>query len=289
MSGKLFDPEQDKKIQASLALAMQHGEGAERPCRCPSPAHEDTRASASVNIVKKVWYCYACQASGKVDSKLEPSTAELLALLDPERAARIYPASWLELFGSGYYWQTRFPAEICKRFNLGEDPFTGEATYPVYTPKGHLAGVARRTDGPQKYLYPVGWSASRSLACYPQAIQAAPAIVVLTEGYADAVAVWEAGAVGLAVYGSGLHHPQRELIARLNVKLVVMGFDSDDAGRTAAQRSTEICNDLTATVTALWSDAGAKDPAELPVQARRDVLNAAVADFTGTPAWLRAA
>src|SRR3954471_13212257 len=46
----------------TLAEALRYGHGVERAFLCPE--HGDSRPSASVNIIKKRWYCYTCHAHG---------------------------------------------------------------------------------------------------------------------------------------------------------------------------------------------------------------------------------
>jgi hypothetical protein len=163
-------------VVTTLQEALESGRGIERPFRCTE--HDDTHASASVNVVKGYWYCYVCHAKGSVDAKKAPSLAELAQMMEPERNCRIYPEAYLGLFtveAEKGYWGTRFPDWLIWHAQLGEDPTTGEATFPVKTPEGRLAGVGRRQsnamvaaakeagENPSRYKYPRRWSASRVL------------------------------------------------------------------------------------------------------------------------------
>jgi hypothetical protein len=234
----------------SLTEALEFGEGIERPFRCTE--HDDSHASASVNVVKGFWYCYVCHAKGAIDKKRVPSLAEIAMMLEPERNCRIYPDAYLSLFEvepDEIYWRTRFPDWLCWFADLGEDPTTREATYPVRTPSGHLAGVGRRQtdamvaaakeagENPSRYKYPVRWSASRVLH-YTSWLPGD--VLVLVEGVADAVSLWECGIPAAAVYGSALHLPQKEYINRLGPKYVCLGMDADDAGQRGVQMSWDL-------------------------------------------------
>lgn len=267
----------------TLEEALASGQGIERPFRCT--AHDDTTASASVNILKGVWVCFACGACGMADgARKAPSQAVLEAMLKPERAARHYSEAWLDLFTpDATYWLTRLPAWVVRHFRLGTDPFTGAATFPVRTAGGALAGMGmRRTDAavaeakakghnPARYLYPARWSAARSLYGWKAWPGAAPQVLVLTEGAADAMACWAAGVPALACYGSGLHLPQAELLMRVSPVLVVIGFDADDAGRRGAERTQQLLGSRVATSVAHWH---AKDPGDCTA----DQIRAALAD-----------
>lgn len=257
----------------TLEEAVALGRGVERPFRCHE--HDDSSASASVNVVKMVWVCYACQAKGVVDGKRVPTTDELLAMLEPEQACRELPQAWLDVYSWGGYWLDRFPDWLCWYLSLGEDPWTGEGTYPVHTPGGRLAGIAKRSamagPGP-KYLYPPVWSASRSMfgsrGRWP-----VQDYLVLTEGAADTAAVLEAGVPALACYGAGLHKPQVALVKAMRPQLVLCGFDMDEAGERATAQSYEALSEFTEVGFITWPG---KDPAESPVEARLEAILEAV-------------
>jgi len=264
----------------SLEDALAYGQGEERPFRCF--VHEDSTASASVNVLKNVWYCHACHASGAVNSKRTPKVEELAAMLEPEATARTYPAAFAELYAEPVYWLTRFSPWVCWDKGLGEDPFTGDATFPVHTPAGRFAGVGRRRvvteekeDGAKRstrYLYPRNWSASRTLFGMAGQHHTMP-VIVLLEGAADATSVWEVGAPGFATYGAGLHLPQKALLARYRPRVILLGFDMDEAGERAVTRGFKDLADLAEIKRVRWP---AKDPGECTPQERRKALVRAV-------------
>jgi len=268
----------------TLDDAMAKGRGIERPFNCP--VHEDSNASASVNVVKGVWCCFACGASGTVDGKRAPSAGDLAAMLGTEVGARRYSASWLELFDplewAQCHWGTRFAYYAGRHMGLGQDPFTSDATFPVHDHLGNLAGVGRRRadpgDGP-RYVYPKQWSAARAMAGYPGlGNEYVPTEVrdclVLVEGAGDTTALIEAGINALGCYGAGTHAPQRELIARLNPKFVVLAFDNDEAGDNACFRTINDLGDLALCTMATWET----DPAAAPLEQRIEVIHKAVTD-----------
>lgn len=263
----------------TLEEAIATGQGIERPFRCH--VHEDTNASASVNVLKMVWFCHACMAKGAVDSKRAPKIEELEAMLDPERVARRYPEAWLELhtrWSTPIYWDDRFPRWLMWNLKMGQDPFTNNPTFPVHTAAGVLAGVGMRNNalakdekGP-RYLYPPHWSASVSLFGRGSAMSGYP-ILCLVEGAADTAAVIETGCPALGTYGAGIHLPQIELIAQHNPKLILLGFDMDDAGEKAVSRAFGQLGRMAELVRVKWPK---KDPGESPVRARKEALLRAV-------------
>lgn len=295
----------------TLEEALANGRGTERPFKCPE--HDDTQASASVNIVKMVWFCHACQARGAVNSKRAPKIEELETMLSPEQVARRYPSAWLETFldwTTPIYWDDRFPRWVSWSLKMGQDPFTGSPTFPVHTANGTLAGVGRRVMNPEmkqrvlagipqydgdgrplmkavgpRYLYPQHWSAAVSLGARVNGPRAYP-VLALVEGYADAAAVWQTGCPALAVYGSGLHLPQIEILAQHRPKVVLLGFDMDEAGEKAVTRAFSQIGRMAELVRVKWS---ANDPADVPLEARKGDLRRAVArsGYGGTTTTLQ--
>lgn len=228
--------------------------------------------TASVNVLKNVWVCYSCHDKGAVDSTRVPSDNELVAMLSPDVAARSYPQSWLELFNTTGYWNERFPDWVCWFLGFGEDPFSGEGTYPVHTPGGQLAGVCRRalTEGPwPKYKYPRSWSASRALFGTHGKWPRSP-IIALFEGAADAAAGWEVGLTSFATYGSGLHMPQVELIERMGPELILLGQDNDDAGNNGAHDAMDSLAGTAEVVRIYWGEHN--DPAEMTAEDRAEAI-----------------
>lgn len=257
----------------TLAEAIASGQGVERPFRCTE--HPDTQASASVNVVKGVWYCHACQATGTVDGKKAPKVEDLQAMLEPEKSVRVYPTAYLELFDDPIYWRTRFPAWVCHAMGLGHDPFNDAGTFPVHTPGGQLAGVGRRfvtEDKHARYLYPPRWSAASTLFGYSGKYPALP-VMCLVEGAGDATGVREVGCPSAAVYGSGVHLPQRDLIVRYNPKLILLGFDMDAAGNKAVKRAFSMLGKIAPMQRVKWPK---NDPADCTPDQRRDALLNAV-------------
>jgi hypothetical protein len=268
----------------TLQEAIELGQGVERPFRCTE--HEDSHASASVNVVKGVWYCYVCHAKGGVDTKKAPTLDMLAQMLEPEKNCRIYPESYLELFGNDLphtYWATRFPEWLIWHARLGEDPTSGEATFPVRTPAGRLAGVGRRQtdaavkaakeagENPSRYKYPRRWSASQSLHG-----ELLGPVLVLVEGAADETSLREVGVPARAHYGSALHYPQVEYLQRAKPKLILLGQDMDDAGNRGAIQSMNSLRDMDCDVARVtWPK---NDPADCSPEQRLAALCSVVGE-----------
>lgn len=269
----------------TLEEALAEGRGEERPFRCH--VHDDSSASASVNVSKGVWYCFACFASGTIDGKKVPSVADLQAMVDPEAGCRLYPETYLELFdASESYWHERFADWVVWTAQLGVDPFTGHATFPVRTPEGYLAGVGRRDPDPDakpRYRYPPRWSAAQSL--HGRDLLFSQPYLVLVEGAADQTSLLEVGIPALGCYGAGLHRPQVELILRCNPKLVLLGFDMDTAGDRAAEHTSVLLWKHQIKYERVHWPAG--DPADCSPDQRRTAVGSVVGEEY-VPSWSRA-
>ena len=271
----------------TLAEAIARGKGRERPFRCP--VHDDHQASASVNVAKGLWVCYACGAKGTtagvVEQEDERFAADIEEMLGFEQ--RIYSERWLDQFDAGPvhpYWLGRFSEAACRHFRLGFDYDTGAPVYPIRDNAGAVLGVVRRSllqTGP-KYLYPRGVVKSSLLFNYTQE---RVDTVALVEGAPDVVAAWEAGCLAFGIYGALLHDDQVRLLHRASPRRVVLGLDNDDAGRRAiygwhtkdgdpilgALRRLEI--EGFDVVVPDWHGVEAKDIAEVSVATRRTLLD----------------
>lgn len=283
-----------------LGITPQRGD--EWTIQCPSPEHTDRRPSASIYVgepqermrgTKKIfrlpgmWICYSCGRSGRVlDGRIEsyePSADRNLEValeqLEPAEQ-RLYPESWLSLFnypgGVHPKWLERFTEATCARHRLGYDHERNAGTYPFRTTDGQVLGVVRRNFGDDdwKYRYPFGVDKSRLLYGYHWAVREDATLVVLTEGALDAVAVDEAGARGLAIYGSRISEEQVHLINRLYPRTVLLAFDNDEAGRAATERVLSMdlaCSDVLCVPLGHY-----KDIAEIPLPERIEVVASAV-------------
>lgn len=257
----------------NLDEVVAKGRGVERAFRCD--VHDDHNASASVNVLKGLWVCYSCGASGRVGKG--SLTAAMDAVVEmmkaPEAIVTKHP-DWLNVYtASGSpYWVQRFGPRVARMFSCGTDPITGYPTYPIHSPQGQVWGVVSRTGADPKYLYPEV-PVSRTLFGYHWAPPGFIKRVVVVEGAADVMAMHATrgrskDTMIVGCYGAGLHAPQVDLINQLRPQLVVLAFDNDDAGERAGARDYP----LDAQVDVVRWPYGVKDPAEATPSMRRKVL-----------------
>lgn len=266
----------------TLAEALIHGRGVERPFLCPE--HGDSRPSASVNTIKKVWYCYTCHAHGDLggEARLAETDYQTMRNWIDERLdeGHVYPESWLSRWDAGPvhdYWLGRVGESAARRFRLGADPGAEAVTYPLRDPAGGVLGVVRRAlhrEAGPKYLYPKGVDVGGLLFNYSPLHTTR---VVLVEGALDAIALWNVGVSAMAIYGSRLSVAQVKMIEKIDPLEVWTCFDRDDAG-WEAHKMTERAfrNRLVGRVT--WPAAWGKDIDELDVERRRVLTRGLASD-----------
>lgn len=270
-------------VNITLDEALSNGRGVERPFCCPSESHDDRNASASVNVAKGLWVCYACRASGTLEG-WSPTADDIIRMLDrKEERTRTYPEGWLDLFDGDHvspYWAKRYGDQVASRFRCGTDPWTGMPTYPLRDAASRLIGVVRRNDlDPElpKYLYPPNVHTSRTLFGIERIQSSIVRIkrITLVEGASDVLAIYESdpNEIVLGTYGAGLHAPQVELIHQINPSEVVGAFDDDDAGRAATERAKEQLSGIRV-IPVDWLPFGGTDAGSIPPASRLKALAA---------------
>jgi hypothetical protein len=266
----------------TLAEAVSaHDSRNERPFLCP--VHDDTNASASVNVDKGLWYCYTCKAKGKTDGIYVEPTISLQEINDLLTEARTIPESAYALYVAGEvhpYWLARFTEDAARHFQLGYDPESKKPCYPIRDINGELLGICTRSiDGsPPKYKYPSGVKVS-NLIFNHQLVERET--IILVEGAMDVVACYEAGHDAWGIYGSAFSEKQLQLVLSASPDRVVLGFDNDPAGRDCTAKVARLCRfHGIDTVAIPWYLHDYNDLAELPRQDRANLLDTLVTSPT---------
>ena len=111
----------------------------------------------------------------------------------------------------------------------------GRCCVPVHNAKGELIAYAGRYlgDDPdaEKWLFPPGFKKMQEL--YNLHRVAGAELVVLVEGFFDAVRLAELGIPAVACMGTAVSEAQVELLNVVGVRRVVVTFDGDDEGQAA--------------------------------------------------------
>ena len=165
------------------------------------------------------------------------------------------PPGWENL--SRYLAGQGFPMDVLREVDLVRarehsggfyDTFRNRIMFPIVEAGGHILGFGGRTldpDEPAKYLNSAEtplFKKGRHVYALPQARQAmaAAGYVVLVEGYTDVIALHQAGfRQVVAALGTALTEDHVRLLGRY-VETVVLAYDADTAGQSAALRNLEV-------------------------------------------------
>lgn len=188
-------------------------------------------------------------------------------------------------FGLGYApdsWQSLLDAMSAKGFSRAEiieaglarpgrnggayDYFRNRLMFPVIDVRGSVIGFSGRIlgEGEPKYLNSpdtLVYSKSRSLFALNLAKKSKNGYILLAEGNIDVVSLHQAGFdSAVASLGTSLTSDQARLLARYTNEIVI-AYDSDAAGKKAAQRAISLLQPLDMKVRVLQVP-DAKDPDE---------------------------
>ena len=183
------------------------------------------------------------------------------------------PNTWSSLLDAmkrkGYSERELFEAGLVRQGKSGRgcyDTFRNRLMFPVIDVRGNVIGFSGRIldDGEPKYMNSpetLVFSKSRNLFALNLAKKSKSGYLILAEGNIDVASLHQAGFdSAVASLGTSLTPEQARLMSRY-VNEVVIAYDSDGAGRKAAQRAITILEKLDVRVRVLRME-GAKDPDE---------------------------
>ena len=146
------------------------------------------------------------------------------------------------------------------------DMFRGRVIFPIIDVRGNIIAFGGRIigDGEPKYLNSpetIVYNKSRHLFALNIARKSKSRRYILAEGYMDVVSLHQAGFdTAVASLGTSLTDQQARLLAKYADE-VVIAYDSDRAGRSAAERAISLLEKTNVKVK-LINLPGAKDPDE---------------------------
>ncbi len=125
------------------------------------------------------------------------------------------------------------------------DKFRNRVMFPIFDLRGNVIAFGGRVmdDSKPKYLNSPEtaiFHKSRNLFAIEKARKTTNDYFILAEGYMDVIALHQAGFdSAVASLGTALTEEQARLIARYT-KNIIISYDADNAGQTAAQRAIDI-------------------------------------------------
>jgi DNA primase len=158
------------------------------------------------------------------------------------------------------------------------DKFRNRLMFPILDISGRVIGFGGRTlgDDPAKYMNSPATVLFDKSRCLYGLYQARHAIVetgtaVVVEGYTDVMMAHQHGFSNVvASLGTSFTESHAHLLRRF-AKQIILLFDSDTAGRTAAERALEICLAEKIDIRMAFVPEG-KDPCDYLLQAGADAL-----------------
>jgi DNA primase len=257
---------------------VQKGSGNEYLIRCPF--HTDSKPSLGVNVAKGLFICYACGEKGNAVKltkalKKDISWEEAVSYFEPNSAADVrgeitLPDEYhpIPIFGNAgvggqgvvareYLVERGITSQLIREFKLGycvTGRYVQRIIIPVYMQGRLQTFIARDYTGKAatKVKYPVGSNASKALFGYDRAVALNAETVVVTEGWADVLAVLKAlktnvlfdnGKYGAVALGTNMISPEQiNLLSKFKDFIVLL--DNDKEGRRAisqVQSSLSLC------------------------------------------------
>lgn len=182
------------------------------------------------------------------------------------------PDSWDSLRNhlreKGFSYEDQFSASVVSQGRTGSyyDLFRHRIIFPIIDLRGSVVGFGGRLLGAQgpKYINspdtPV-FKKSRHLFSLNFAKNTNSDVLILGEGYMDVISMYQAGFENaVATLGTALTPEQSRLISQY-AKKVIIAYDSDSAGQSAAKRAINLFSETNVTVQVLELG-DVKDPDE---------------------------
>ncbi len=146
------------------------------------------------------------------------------------------------------------------------DRFRGRIMFPIFDIRGNVIAFGGRVmdssqpkymNSPETEVYHKG----KHLYAMNFAKNACSKQIILAEGYMDVISLHQSGIINaVAPLGTALTDSQGKLLKKYTEE-IVLSFDSDNAGQTAALRSLDLLNEIGCNVKVLTIPSG-KDPDE---------------------------
>ena len=187
----------------------------------------------------------------------------------------------------GYTEDELISAYLCARSKNGNvyDVFRNRVMFPIIDVSGNVIAFGGRVldDSKPKYLNsadtPV-FNKKRNLFALNYARHTCSETMILCEGYMDVIALHAADfSNAVATLGTAITPEQARLMKRYT-KQVVISYDTDEAGRAAADKATKLLEEagIEVKLLKLPQESGAKDPDEYIRKFGKDKFRAVIED-----------
>lgn len=215
------------------------------------PFHDDkNRGNLSVNLDTGVYHCFACGASGNIESfvarVLSTSEAEAAAIINKDyidsEQVEIYHRN---LLGNDIILDTLIndrclALEIVNKYKLGYDPVTDRITIPISNGKSYINIRKYKMNALiDKYI---GITGHNSAFVFPYE-NLNKEIIYIAEGEMDALAAISAGIPAVTSTIPSKISVWEEVLIKLLNKTVYLLYDNDVQGRTYESKTYKLLCD----------------------------------------------
>jgi len=173
---------------------------------------------------------------------------------------------YMEAHGSNMDMLAKSGLAIAGKNHMFYDRFKGRVMFPIFDLRGNITGFGGRiieantslpkyVNSPETPVY----SKSRSLYALNLAKNSGIGTLLVVEGYMDVISLHQNGIINsVASLGTSLTEGQARLLKKYSEEIVI-SFDSDAAGQSAAMRSLDMLDEMGCRVRVLRIPEG-KDP-----------------------------
>lgn len=187
-------------------VGSEESDSGEWAMHCPLPTHDDKTRSASWNIEKGKWYCFACSEGGNIDALVRRLRGTSSKILNKDKALSFHryirkPAFKPEL--QEFLEARGLTFKTVRRFGIGYDPRTKCYTIPILDSEGQLRNIRRywlaSSRGGSKMVSIKGYSEPR---LYPINQLEIPGPIIICEGELDALITIQHGFTAITRTGA---------------------------------------------------------------------------------------
>lgn len=263
-------------VLTKKGIDFEH-KGSDYLVKCFNPEHDDSSPSMRIDMNSGAYHCFSCGYKGNLLRQFAISHVtnhKITELKDRLSALRLPPPV-------GYCEDAVFNVESFRglkketidRFEMyrSEEVFPDRVVIPLYDLQGRIVanlGRYERSDVSPKYMMkpdiPAPWMP------IPEKCNFVTRVLVLVEGPMDVINLYDKGNITNAVAVMGSKTVNRENIYDkllpymvAGVQKVIIAFDGDSPGRSAADYINQLINYNTPLVSEVYSVPEGKDPGSM--------------------------
>ena len=241
---------------------------------CLNPDHEDSNPSMRIDKITGIFHCFSCGFKGNIFkyydtpvSHLEVKRNKIKKKIEEVRAQNIGltpPADLMPYIGNFRGLKPKTYKEF-SAFTHHDSQFVGRGLFPIVDITGATrAFIGRhmdRTVVPKYLIYPP----KAKLPLFPQHVSPILGRVILVEGIFDALNLHDKGLTNaMCCFGTqNIDMYKLSMLKFLGVRQVDILFDGDTAGREAAEKAADLCENIELLANIVKMPDGV-DPGDLP-------------------------